>query len=78
MNKFITRYNLKNFQQLIPLLMRCFPEFWTPRLAEKKYSFPYDLKLFAARLEGNLMGCIGVHPYPFFFEGDVYSCGGVC
>ena len=78
MNKFITRYNLKDFQQLIPLLMRCFPEFWTPRLAEKKYSFPYDLKLFAARLEGKLMGCIGVHPYPFFFEGDVYSCGGVC
>lgn len=78
MEKFITRYNLAEFEKLIPLLMRCFPDFWTPRLAEGKYSFPYDLKLFAARLEGKLMGCIGVHDYPFFFEEQLCPCGGVC
>lgn len=78
MSKFITRYDLSEFEELIPLLMRCFPDFWEPRLAEGKYSFPYDLKLFAARLEGKLMGCIGVHEYQFLFDNEVIPCGGVC
>ena len=78
MNGFITRYDLRAFRELIPLLMRCFPDFWTPRLAEGKYSFPYDLKLFAARQEGKLMGCIGVHEYKFLFDNQLLRCGGVC
>lgn len=73
----ITRFPLRRFRELVPLLMRCFPEFWAPRLAEKKYSFPYDLKLFAAYIDGKLMGCIGVHEYRFYLEGNIYSCGGV-
>ena len=74
----ITPYDLTKFKELIPLLMRCFPDFWTPRLAEGKHSFPYDLKLFAAYLEGKLMGCIGVHEYKFLFDNTTLSCGGVC
>lgn len=74
----ITRYDLNEFQTLIPLLMRCFPDFWGPRLAEGKYSFPYDLKLFAARLEGKIIGCIGVHDYPFLLDDTVCLCSGVC
>lgn len=74
----IKRYNLAEFSTLLPLLLRCFPDFWTPRLAEGKYSFPYDLKLFAARLDDKLMGCIGIHEYPFYFDGVLLSCGGVC
>lgn len=74
----ITPYDLTEFEELIPLLMRCFPDFWTPRLAEGKYSFPYDLKLFAARLEGKIIGCIGVHEYRFLFDNAELSCGGVC
>ena len=77
MNKFITRYNLSGFKELIPLLLRCFPDFWEPRLAAGKYSFPYDLKLFAARLENKLIGCIGIHEYNFLFDNMNYSCGGV-
>lgn len=74
----ITRFNLKNFRELIPLLMRCFPDFWEPRLAEGKYSFPYDLKLFTARLERRIIGCIGLHEYTFLLDGLPVRCGGVC
>lgn len=74
----VTRYDLKEFQALIPLLTACFPDFWNPRLAEGKYSFPYDLKLFAARLKGELMGCIGVHDHQYLLDNTVIPCGGVC
>ena len=77
MSHFITRFPLVRFKELIPLLLRCFPDFWEARLAENKYSFPYDLKLFAARIDDRLMGCIGIHEYQFHLDGDTYPCGGV-
>ena len=73
----ITRWSLTQFDGIVPLLLRCFPDFWEPRLAEGKRSFPYDLKLFAARLDGKVMGCIGVHPYSFFAGDGCCCCGGV-
>ena len=76
MNKFITRYK-SGFKELIPLLLRCFPDFWEPRLAAGKYSFPYDLKLFTARLDNKIIGCIGVHDYQFLFNDVIHPCGGV-
>ena len=73
----ITQWPLSRFDGIAPLLLRCFPDFWEPRLAEGKRSFPYDLKLFAAHLEKKVMGCIGVHPYSFLAAGKICSCGGV-
>ena len=73
----ITRYPLSEFKSLLPLLTACFPDFWNARLAEGKYSFPYDLKLFAARLQGQWAGCIGLHSYPFCFGTETIDCAGV-
>ena len=77
MGKFITRYSLSRFDELVPLLMRCFPEFWEPRLKQGMRSFPYDLRLFTARQDGQLIGCIGLHGYPFLLDDGIIECFGV-
>ena len=77
MGKFITRYSLSRFDELVPLLMRCFPEFWEPRLKRGMRSFPYDLRLFTTRQDGQLIGCIGLHGYPFLLDDGIIECFGV-
>ena len=77
MTEIITEYPLSQFDELVPLLMRCFPDFWEPRLKRGLRSFPYDLKLFAAELESGLIGCIGLHDYPFYMDDQIVCCYGV-
>ena len=72
----ITEFPLSRFEELVPLLMRCFPDFWGPRLERGMRSFPYDLRLFTASLGERMIGCIGLHDYPFLLEGgSVFSYG---
>ena len=78
MAKFIVKFPLSHFEELVPFLMRCFPDFWGPRLARGMRSFPYDLRLFVAKLEGRIVGSVGVHDYQFLFDGYVTPCGGLC
>ncbi len=78
MKKSVAEFPLAHFEELIPLLMRCFPAFWGPRLARGVHSFPYDLKLFCMELDGQRMGTAGIHEYPFLFHGAAVSCGGLC
>lgn len=78
MPKFITKFPLSHFDELVPLLMRCFPDFWEPRLKRGMRSFPYDLELFCANLEGQRIGTVGIHDYQFLFDGIVTPCGGLC
>ena len=77
MNFSVTEFSLSRFDELVPLLMRCFPEFWGARLARSMRSFPYDLKLFAAFLGNQMIGCIGLHDYTFEFAGKCFPCDGV-
>lgn len=67
----------KRFDELLPLLMRCFPDFWGPRLKQDKKSFPYDVHLYTAYLESQMIGCIGIHHYPFFLNTEDVSSYGV-
>ena len=78
MEKFISRFPLSHFDELAPLLLRCFPDFWEARLARGMRSFPYDLKLFCAKLEGKRIGTVGIHDYQFLLDGIVTPCGGLC
>ncbi len=77
MAKFITRFPLSHFDELVPLLMRCFPDFWEPRLKRGMRSFPYDLKLFTAKIDGRLIGTVGIHDYQFLLDCAVIPCGGL-
>ena len=77
MNRTITEFSLSRFDELVPLLLRCFPEFWEPRLKLGLRSFPYDLKLFTAVLDSRIFGCIGLHDYPFLMDGAAVRCYGV-
>ena len=77
MNITISEFSLAGFEQITPLLLRCFPEFWTERFAAGKRSFPYDLRLFSAKKNGQIIGCIGIHEYSFFFEEEILRCGGI-
>ena len=77
MAKFITRYPLSHFDELEPLLLRCFPAFWEPRLKRGLRSFPYDLKLFTAKLDGQMAGMVGIHNYQFLLNGRISICGGL-
>ena len=73
----ITEFSLSRFDELVPLLMRCFPDFWKPRLARGLRSFPYDLKLFTASLGEQMIGCIGLHDYTLEFNGKFFPCDGI-
>ena len=77
MNVTVTEFSLPRFDELVPLLMRCFPDFWEPRLKLGLRSFPYDLKLFTAKLDSRMFGCIGLHDYPFFMDDSIVRCYGV-
>ena len=74
----ISRFPLSRFQELIPLLLRCFPEFWQPRLSCGLCSFPYDLKLFAGRTGDRLVACIGIHDYQVILNNGIVPLGGLC
>lgn len=74
----ISEFPLERFDELTPLLLRCFPDFWTPRLERGMKSFPYDLRLFCARVDGQLIGTVGVHEYTFLLDGETVSCDGLC
>ena len=73
----ITPFSLTDFERLLPLLRRSFPEFWGERLGRNLYSFPYDVELFTLESNGEILGCIGIHPYCFLLEGERISCGGI-
>lgn len=74
----IKEFPLSDFDELTPLLLRCFPDFWTPRLERGMKSFPYDLTLFCASVNGQMIGTVGVHEYTFLLDGETVSCGGLC
>ncbi len=74
----ISQFPLSHFQELIPLLLRCFPEFWQPRLGCGLYSFPYDLNLFAGRIGDRLVACVGIHEYQVRINHEVLPLGGLC
>lgn len=74
----ITRFPLSRFDELLPLMLRCFPEFWEARLARGQRSFPYDLRVFAGRLDGRLIACAGLHPYQILLQGEVLPLYGLC
>ena len=78
MANFIQRFPLSRFDELVPLLLRCFPAFWEVRLARGMRSFPYDLRLFCAVLDGRRIGTVGIHEYRFLLDGNVTACGGLC
>ena len=73
----ITRFPLSHFDELVPLLLRCFPDFWEPRLKRGMRSFPYDLKLFCARMNGQMVGTVGIHEYRFSLNRKNIVCGGL-
>ncbi len=73
----ITRFPLSHFDELEPLLVRCFPNFWKPRLKRGLRSFPYDLKLFTAKIDGRMIGTVGIHDYRFECCGKTMLCGGL-
>ena len=77
MAKSITRFPLSRFDEIVPLLLRCFPDFWEPRLKRGMRSFPYDLKLFCARQDGQVVGTVGIHDYQFILNRKVIVCGGL-
>lgn len=76
----IEPYDLTRFADLTELLLRNFPDFWTPRLAEGNHSFPYDLQLFVLRdmATSCLVGTIGIHDYLVECNGETVLLGGVC
>lgn len=76
----IEKYDPGKFEDLTELLLRNFPDFWIPRLAKGRNSFPYDLQLFVLREKESLrpIGTIGVHDYSFVCQNQTFLIGGVC
>ena len=80
METVIEKYDLAAFEELKDLLLRNFPDFWTRRFAQGKYSFPYDLELFVLREKESrkMIGTIGIHDYRVLCEGETLLLAGVC
>lgn len=70
-------FPLEKFEELLPLLLRCFPEFWEERLGRDLYSFPYDVELFTLEEDGKIIGNIGIHPYHFYWNGRSVETAGI-
>ena len=64
----IKSFSLKHFDEIVPVLMRCFPEFWQERLGRNERSFPYTLELFTGETETMTVGTVGIH------DSDFYCC----
>ena len=65
-------------EELHSVMLKCFPDFWTPRFAEGNYAFPYDVKMYLLSVDGKKAGQIGYHPYSFHFCGKLRTTGGIC
>lgn len=80
MDTVIEKYDLASFEALKDLLLRNFPDFWTERFAQGKYSFPYELELFVLREKESrtMIGTIGVHDYKIRCGEEILLLGGVC
>ena len=65
-------------EELHSVMLKCFPDFWTPRFAEENYTFPYDVKMYLLTINGQKAGQIGYHPYSFHFCGTLRTTGGIC
>ena len=61
--KSIVKFPLSHFEEIAPVLLQCFPEFWTARFAKNERSFPYDLKLYASKEGREIVGTVGMHDY---------------
>ena len=59
-------------------MLKCFPDFWTPRFADGNYAFPYDVKMFLLTVDGKKAGQTGYHPYSFLFGDTLRTTGGIC
>ena len=73
----IAEFPLSRFDETVPLLLRCFPDFWNPRLERGMRSFPYDLKFFTMELDSQRIGCVGLHFYHILINGNPVHCFGV-
>ena len=66
----IKSFPLQHFDEIVPVLMRCFPDFWQERLGRNERSFPYELELFTAETETQTIGTVGIHGYDFYCCDD--------
>ena len=66
----IVKFPLSHFEEIAPVLLQCFPEFWTARFARGERSFPYDLKLYVARQQQEIIGTVGLHDYHFIILAE--------
>ena len=54
-------------EELHSVMLKCFPDFWTPRFAEENYTFPYDVKMYLLTINGQRRGRSGIILILFIF-----------
>jgi GNAT superfamily N-acetyltransferase len=63
--------------EIFPLLAKCFPEYWAPRMEQGMTAFPFKLESIITELEGRIVGHIGLFQFPVHLGGGIFPAGGV-
>lgn len=78
MSGILQKFSLDRFEELVPIQLRNFPEFWTARFADGKRSYPYDLQIFTVRDNERIIGTIGIHDYDIVCGNTTKKIAGIC
>lgn len=65
-------------KEVFPLLAKCFPEYWAPRVeaGETKFSFPVVSVI--AECNGIVCGHCGIYIFEFYLKGKTQKAAGLC
>jgi len=65
-------------EEVFPLLAKCFPEFWAPRVASGEAHFSFPVISVIAECDGIVTGHCGISIFEFYLDGKLQKAAGLC
>ena len=65
-------------EEVFPLLAKCFPEYWAPRVAKGEARFSFPVTSVIAECDGIVTGHCGVGIFEFYLDGKLQKAAGLC
>jgi len=65
-------------EEVFPLLAKCFPEYWAPRVARRETHFSFQVISVIAECDGVVTGHCGISIFEFYLAGKLQKAAGLC
>ena len=65
-------------KEVFPLLAKCFPEYWAPRVARGEARFSFPVISVIAECDGAVTGHCGISIFEFYLDGKLQKAAGLC